>query len=76
MKPNPARLEAVYTFILAYKTDHDGAWPTIRQIQTAASLPSSSQVSGYLAALARQGKLERIPGTRLWRVVGGRWEIR
>lgn len=62
----------VYGYILEYKSMHDGAMPTMREISENCSIPSLSTVSYYLNQLERAGKLKRLENNVLV-VVGARW---
>lgn len=64
----------VYQFILKHKQDNDGNSPSVRNIQSALNLSSTSTVRGALQDLERQGLIELNGGTaRNIKVVGGQW---
>ena len=72
--------EQVYKFIVAYKRDHDGNSPTIREIQDECGISSTSVVFYYLNQLEARGLIRRPEpkiGSRYAsriEVIGGRWK--
>ena len=65
----------VYDAIVAHKRDNDGCAPTIRQIQEACHIASTSGVVHHLDRLALLGLIESDFGARNIRVVGGHWTL-
>lgn len=67
----------IYQFIVHYKTQHDGNSPTIRQIQRACGVNSTSVVVSLLSNLELQGLIRRprngTDKSRNIEVVGGAW---
>lgn len=67
----------VYRFIVDYKAQHDGNSPTIRQIQRACGVNSTSVVVSLLNNLELQGLIRRprngTDKSRNIEVVGGAW---
>ncbi|OGC95331.1 MAG: hypothetical protein A2W25_05290 [candidate division Zixibacteria bacterium RBG_16_53_22] len=71
-------IEAIYQFILAFKAEHDGNSPSIREIKRACNISSTSMVEIYLDCLIGDGKIVMInKGTNYRRigVVGGVWTL-
>lgn len=69
--------DRIMSFILAYKTAHDGNSPTNREIADATDLTSTSVVAYHLYKLQEFGKI-LLPGhgkTRHIEVVGGQWSF-
>jgi SOS-response transcriptional repressor LexA len=79
MTAKRATVEAVFDFIVAYKREHDGNSPTIREIMLACGISSTSMVVFYLNKLERRGIIRRpepVFGARYANgieVVGGKW---
>lgn len=72
------RAQAALKFIIAYKKEHDGNSPTIREIGSAISVDSTSLVDYYLTALEQNGYIRRVGHgddgrSRSIEVVGGSW---
>jgi SOS-response transcriptional repressor LexA len=71
----------IFGFIKAYKQDHDGNSPTIREIGEASGIASTSLVLFYLNKLEKQGLIRRPEpefGHRFAatiEVVGGLWRM-
>lgn len=67
-------LDQIYQFICAYKTDHDGNSPSIREIADRFER-STSVVNYYIKKLESSGKLRRSGAVkaRHIEVVGGIW---
>lgn len=67
----------IYRFIVDYKAQHDGNSPTIRQIQRACGVNSTSVVVSLLDNLELQGLIRRprngTDKSRNIEVVGGAW---
>lgn len=66
----------IFKFIIAYKRNHDGNSPTIREIGRACGVSSTSMVRFYLDALTLAGKIEMAGGpgsSRSILVKGGKW---
>ena len=67
----------IYRFIVDYKAQHDGNSPTIRQIQRACGVNSTSVVVSLLNNLELQGLIRRprngTDKSRNIEVVGGTW---
>lgn len=67
---------ALYLAIIEHKRAHDGNSPTLRDMQDACGISSTSVVAFYLRRLAAAGLIELQDGhTRSIRVVGGRWSF-
>ncbi len=68
------RHEAAYQFILAYKAEHDGNSPSMRQVGAAIGVESSSLMDYYLTGLEKAGLIIRPTNeARGIIVVGGQW---
>jgi SOS-response transcriptional repressor LexA len=74
MNPNLPTRQAVYNFILAYKQDHNGISPTVREIQNGTGIRSTSHVHLLLASLDALGLIQLGSGPRSITVVGGSWQ--
>lgn len=61
----------VWRYILQFKADHDGAMPTVREIQAATKLSSSSVAYYQMRKLETFGYLYRQDGR--WCVRGSTW---
>ena len=59
--PTPARRAKIMTYVIQYKTDHDGLSPSYRQISLACAVPSTNTVLNAIIALEAQGKITRHP---------------
>ena len=74
---NDERTDAVYDFIVAYKSKHDGNSPTIREIGVACEISSTAVVSYHLGKLHTEGRIELIRGeigkSRMISVPGYEW---
>lgn len=70
--------DQVFAYICEYKRAHDGLSPTVREIQMACDVSSTSVVQYTLRLLVKRGKLRFLDGqagqSRRYVVVGGRWE--
>jgi SOS-response transcriptional repressor LexA len=70
------RSESILRYVIDYKREHDGISPTIREIQEATGISSSSLVKFYLDGLQKRGAIQYI-GDNLSRgimVTGGEWK--
>jgi len=67
--------ERVLAYLILYKAANDGEAPTIREIQRACGIASSSSVKYALDDLEEAGKIKRLRGRGGIRVVGGRWAL-
>ena len=68
------RAEAILQFVIAYKQEHDGISPTIREISDALGLNSTSLVKFYLERLEEGGKIQMVANSsRGIMVTGGAW---
>lgn len=56
------RQQGVLDAIAAYKADHDGVAPTIRELMVAVGLNSTSAVAYQLGRLEAKGFISRAPG--------------
>ncbi len=71
--------QRVLAFIVAYKQQHDGCAPVVREIMRGMQFSTSSLVSFYLERLEAQGRIRRVPGAGDGSrpggimVVGGQW---
>ena len=67
--------QEIMRFIIRYKRQHDGNSPTVREIQDACGVSSTSMVAYYLGKLEDVGLIRRGHGfeSRAIEVVGGRW---
>jgi SOS-response transcriptional repressor LexA len=68
----------VFTFIVNYKTQHDGIAPSLREIMNACDISSTSMVHVVLNLLEEGGRIERVGGKGTGRniaVVGGSWQM-
>lgn len=54
---NEEKVEAVYRFVIDYKTAHGGDSPSTRQIRDGAGLSSSSVAMSYLRKLQEDGRI-------------------
>jgi len=70
-------LERVLAFIVGFKQKYDGVAPTIREIQTACEISSTSVTTWLLEKLEAAGKVKvlRELGARSIAVVGGEWSL-
>ena len=73
MTEHPKQHE-ILRYIIDYKTDHEGASPTIREIQQACGLASPSTTRHYLYLLVQDNAIE-MHGTRDIRVNGASWSM-
>jgi hypothetical protein len=73
--PGAERRADILAYIIDYKTVHDGLSPTIRDIASECSIPSTSTVSYYLATLETEGKIKLAERGRGIMVVGGLWAL-
>lgn len=64
----------IYAFIVAYKTEHNGNSPTVRQMMKAMNFKTPSAVVKHLDKLVNQGKIRQEEGSRGIIVVGSKWE--
>lgn len=66
-------------YIVGYKRGHDGLSPTIREMQAACGISSTSVTTWLLDKLEGQGKVRLLRGEggvlRGVMVVGGRWDL-
>jgi hypothetical protein len=71
----PESARAIYAFIIAYKTAHDGIPPSLREIVEECGIASTSVASYNLNKLQAAGLIRINPETRARNieVVGGRW---
>lgn len=60
---NKEREDAIYNFIIAFKTEHDAS-PTLREIAQACDIPSTSVVDYYIKKMARNGRIKNTPRGR------------
>lgn len=68
--------ETVLAAIIEYKTAHDGASPTLREIADYCDIASNSTVHRLLRELADGGRIRLPAGTnRGIEVAGGRWML-
>lgn len=73
-QPISGKTQDVLAFILQYKTKNCGASPSIREIQDACDLHSTSMVHRQLTRLQAAGFIERDSRTaRNIRIVGETW---
>lgn len=72
-KQNDKR-DAILDFIVKYKAEHDGVAPTVREIQKATGISSTSVIDYHMLILERDGKIrtERYQ-PRFIEVVGAEW---
>lgn len=68
-----ANRKQVFEFIVAYKRDHDGLAPSVKEIALACYL-SESTVKHHLHMLERTNRI-RVLGRRAIEVVGGVWDL-
>lgn len=70
-----ARAQRILDFIVAFKQQHDGCSPTIREIKQACDHRTTSTVFYWLARLEASGVIRRPPyDQRAIEVVGGEWK--
>lgn len=68
------RRQGVFAFICTYKVDHDGVSPSVRDIQEACGISSTSVVNWYLLALVKESLITvQYRQARTIQVVGGHW---
>ena len=69
------RAKAILEFVIAYKREHDGISPTIREIQDFTGIRSTSLVKFYLGYLEEGGKIRMLGDNRSRgiMVTGGAW---
>jgi SOS-response transcriptional repressor LexA len=78
-RPTPTTLtprqQKIYDFIVAFKREHDGNAPTIREIARAAGYKTTSTTNYHLQMLERLGKISfQAEGrSRMIVVIGGEW---
>ncbi len=80
--PNPAKrrhdLGQLFGFIIAFKSEHDGNSPTMREIMRGCAIPSTSVCSYNLELLEASGRIrlcrEGVHASRI-EVVGGVWTL-
>lgn len=66
----------LYKAIVAHKRAHDGNSPSLRDLQVACGISSTSVISAALKRLAKTGLIELENGSaRSIRVDGGKWEL-
>ena len=65
--------QAVFKLFCDFKREHDGAPPTVREINTAFGWSSSASAKNHLKKLERAGLLYR--KDRRWCVRGGSWQM-
>jgi hypothetical protein len=77
----PPKSQKVFDFIVAYKREHDGNSPTMREIMVGCKVSSTSMVSFYLDQLVAMGFIRR-PEREMGNfsaanieVVGGEWSF-
>lgn len=65
----------VFSFIIRYKSEHDGNSPTVRKIRDELDISSTSVVNRCLDDLERQGKIRKLRNNRSGsiEVVNGIW---
>lgn len=69
-------LDAIFDYIVAYKSAHDGNSPTVRQITAQCGISSTSVTAYNLGRLAADGRIrigDTWGATRSIEVVGGKW---
>lgn len=73
--PKTYDLQAIYDYIVAYKRQHDGNSPSIRNIQQEIGIGSTGTTFSLLQCLEKSGKIRLPPfGTaRGIEVIGGKW---
>lgn len=69
------RADAIFNFIIQFKTTNDGRSPTIREIAAGCTIPSTSVVNYHLQRLSQAGRitLNGQGQTRQITVPGGQW---
>lgn len=68
-----AKMGAVLEYVIAFKREHDGLSPTVREIGRVLGIPSTSHVARVLGQLEQEGKIRRDPHGIV--VVGGWWTM-
>jgi len=69
----PTSRDMVFRFLIAYKRDHDGNAPTLREIAQACCLARAT-VKYHLLLLEKEGRI-RWQGGRAIEIRGGSWEF-
>lgn len=71
------RTQAVFDYIVEYKSAHDGIAPSLDDIMQAVGISSKSVAMHHLHKLERNGRIRRpeYGANRHIEVVGGRWEL-
>ena len=65
--------DAVYDFIVKYKSEHDGVGPGIVEISEAFQIKSYNSVVQILDRLVQDWKITLGPGARMIYVTGAEW---
>ena len=76
MGRNPSKTtQAILSYIITYKCQHDGLSPTYRQIMRGVGISSTSVVAYHIRHLEVMGRLRLGPGGRGLMVPGGQWSL-
>lgn len=65
--------DEIYKYIVDFCEEHKGVPPTIRLIGKAFGVESTSHVQYHMRKLVQAGKIEKVPDTQIYCVVGARW---
>lgn len=57
-----AHQQEVFVYLVAYSRDHDGRFPSLREMKAALGISSTHLVHQRLVALEERGYIRRIPG--------------
>lgn len=65
----------VYDFIVAYKSQHGGTAPTVREICESCGISSTAYAKYLLDRLAEQGRIVKGAGARNISIPNERWTV-
>lgn len=65
--------QRIFDYICEFSEANGGIPPTVRMIGKRFGISSTSHITLYLNKLHRKGKLARVEGTQIYRVVGAEW---
>lgn len=76
-EPHVYDLDAVFRFIVEYKSKHDGNSPSLRDLMRAFDISATSVADNVLARLEKSGRIRRTgkQQSRCIEVPGGKWAL-
>ena len=73
-----AKSAAIYRYIVRFKAENDGLSPSVRDIQRATGIVSTSIVFHHINRLEAAGRITRHGSKGKWgiKVIGGEWRMK